>query len=195
MTLNASEEKRVREIIEYQVKQLDAIYKITCSSKDYAEWKSPGLSEEQLQAIEKKLGIQLPEEQRIALGVFEFRISPIYELDAGFSDGFVPINNMCLASDFVLGDEKIKGIIESISDILPEKPKYFGALHHVPWHKDTIWIGADDTFHWFVDLKPPSGGTYGQIICVGLEEIRVVAKSYIEFLEIIIKSFQEDEFM
>lgn len=51
------------------------------------------------------------------------------------------------------------------------------------------------TFHWFVDLNPPSGGAYGQIICVGLEEIRVVAKNYIEFLEIIIKSFEENESM
>ena len=172
MTLDSSEEKRIREIIEYQVKQLDAIYKITCPPKDYAEWKSPGLSEGELREIEARLGMRLPEEQRIALGVFEFRISPTHELDAGFSDGFVPVNNMCLASDFVLGDEKIKGAIESVLDILPEKPKYFGALHHVPWHKDRIWIGADDTFHWFVDLNPPSGGVYGQIICVGLEEIR-----------------------
>lgn len=52
--------------------------------------------------------MRLPEERRIALGVFEFRISPTHELDAGFSDGFVPINNMCLASDFILGDEKSK---------------------------------------------------------------------------------------
>ena len=107
MTLDSSEEKRIREIIEYQVKQLDAIYKITCPPKDYAEWKSPGLSEGELREIEARLGMRLPEEQRIALGVFEFRISPTHELDAGFSDGFVPVNNMCLAEGIIHAQLKL----------------------------------------------------------------------------------------
>jgi len=55
-------------------------------------------------------------------------------------------------------------------------------------------VGADDEFYWFVDLNPPEKGVYGQIICAGPKEIKVVANNYIEFLEVIIKSFPKDDF-
>ena len=107
MALNFNEEKRIRMIIEDQVRRLDAIYRMTCSSRDYLSWKKQGLSENELLALEQRLEKNIPDEQRIALGLFEFRISPQYALDIGFSDGAVPINNMKLAADFIVGDSEI----------------------------------------------------------------------------------------
>lgn len=194
MALNFNEEKRIRMIIEDQVRRLDAIYRMTCSSRDYLSWKKQGLSENELLALERRLEKNIPDEQRIALGLFEFRISPQYALDIGFSDGAVPINNMNLAADFIVGDSEIGKEMRYVYSLLPDAPKYSGALRHVVWHKDLMMVGADDEFYWFVDLNPPEKGVYGQIICAGPKEIKVVANNYIEFLEVIIKSFPKNDF-
>ena len=194
MSSNLTEQTRIRMIIEDQIRRLDAIYKITCSSKDYLGWKKQGLSEKELLLLEQRLGKNIPDAQRIALNLFEFRISPQYALDIGFSDGDVPINNMNLAADFIVGDSNIGNEMQYVYNLLPNMPKYSGALHHVVWHKGLMMIGAEDTFYWFVDLNPPENGVYGQIICAGFEEIKVVANNYMEFLEIIIKSFPKNDF-
>lgn len=182
-------------VIEKQVRRLDEIYKITCSPDDFKKWRRPGLSEDELSRLEARLGMQLPVEQRVSLSIFEFAIAPMYDLDVGFSDGPVPINNMDAASRFVVGDQELGRNMKSFFEVLPEGPRYYGPLRHVIWHDKTIWIGVDGTFYWFVDMNPPPGGTYGQIICVGFEEARVVASGYVGFLDIIIKSFPEDDFL
>ena len=124
MALNFNEEKRIRIIIENQVRQLDAIYKMAYSSRDYLSWKKQGLSENELLALERRLEKNIPDEQRIALGLFEFRISPQYALDIGFSDSTVPINNMNLAADFIVGDSEIGKEMRYAYSLLPDAPKY-----------------------------------------------------------------------
>ena len=56
MSSNLTEQTRIRMIIEDQIRRLDAIYKVTCSSKDYLGWKKQGLSEKELLLLEQRLG-------------------------------------------------------------------------------------------------------------------------------------------
>ena len=62
MALNFNEEKRIRMIIEDQVRRLDAIYRMACSSRDYLSWKKQGLSENELLALERRLEKNIPDE-------------------------------------------------------------------------------------------------------------------------------------
>ena len=54
MSSNLTEQTRIRMIIEDQIRRLDAIYKVTCSSKDYLGWKKQGLSEKELLLLEQR---------------------------------------------------------------------------------------------------------------------------------------------
>jgi cell wall assembly regulator SMI1 len=162
------------------------------------KWFKAGLDEGEIAAHEARLGISLPIEHKAALQVFdgfeEERISMghVGETFTGFY--LSPLASWRCEEEQNL----IKDIVDAARLYGNLKPTVVGPAKSIIYHPDWIPITMPSAWYsWYVDFAPEVGGDVGQIVFVKCDEatlhVEVVAKNFLNFMEIMIQSIKSND--
>jgi cell wall assembly regulator SMI1 len=138
---------------------------------------SPGASEDEIQLLERLLGVNLPADIRESYAIHDGN----RYLQSFFPDGgaLQSIDRIAQAW-LVLADRVSKGLVVYAENVFPEGPikKTWWNLRWIP----IMETGAGD--YGCVDLEPANGGHLGQVISFVDEvgPLRVLASSWQEYL-------------
>jgi cell wall assembly regulator SMI1 len=153
---------------------------------DFKTYLNPAVSTEEVDAIEEKMGFQLPGElkelylcnngdtENLEGSILGLRFLPIGEMFLNWCDWL-----------YVLKDKELMKACEKDAESVPQK-----AIRKVYANRKWIPFAHDQNGNYIgIDLDPDENGTVGQIINYGSDESRkyVITKSLKEFLVLILK--------
>lgn len=175
MALITAKVKQVWQEIEKEIRRLEP---------EYADQPSflPPAQEKEVLDVERRLNVRLPDDYRASLQMHEGTAPFVWLWDAV---SIAPLN-VCLKDRATFLEEATHPSMQNVKlkAIGPVAEKLF----------DTLWlpVASDNGVPICLDLHPNPGGNVGQMIYVDWEDgtVRVIANSFLEFLEVGLKKLQ-----